>query len=186
LEVLVIDNYDSFVFNLVHYIEGLGAEVIVKRNDEVTLEEVDLYTKILISPGPGLPKNAGIVPELLRQYAASKSILGVCLGHQAIAEAFGSKLKNLPEVHHGVSHPIQIKSKSKLFANLPKSFKVGRYHSWMVDKISEELIITAIDDEGEIMALKHKEYDVEGVQFHPESVLTEYGKDILANWLGVI
>jgi len=184
LKVLVIDNYDSFVYNLVHYLEGLGAEVTVKRNDEVTLEEVGPYFKILISPGPGLPKNAGIVPQFIEEFGSTKSILGVCLGHQAIGEAYGCSLKNLTEVHHGVSHPIQLKASSKLFANLPNKFKVGRYHSWVADNISDELEITAIDEEGKVMAFKHRKHDVEGVQFHPESVLTEYGKDILGNWLG--
>ena len=184
MEVLVIDNYDSFVYNIVHYLEGLGVKVFVKRNDEVTLEEINEFHKILISPGPGLPKDAGIVPKLLSKYASSKSILGVCLGHQAIAEHFGCKLKNLQEVHHGVSHPIQLKNKSKLFSGLPQEFNVGRYHSWVADIISDDLIVTATDNQGEVMALRHQENDVEGVQFHPESVLTEYGKEILANWLG--
>lgn len=183
LKVLVIDNYDSFVYNLVHYLEGLGAIVVVKRNDEITLDEIDGFQKVLISPGPGLPKNAGIVLQLLEKYASTKSILGVCLGHQAIAEVFNCELQNLLEVYHGVSHPIYLKNKSKLFTNLPNSFNVGRYHSWVAHKMSEQLEVTAVDADGEVMAFKHKVFDVEGVQFHPESVLTEYGKDILANWL---
>ena len=184
MEVLVIDNYDSFVYNIVHYVEALGAEVTVKRNDEISLEEVALFQKIIISPGPGLPKDAGITMDLIREFAHAKSILGICLGQQAIAEVFGSKLSNLSEVCHGVSRKISHRNNSSLFKGIPESFKVGLYYSWGVTNISDELEITAIDENDVPMAIKHRQYDVEGVQFHPESVLTEHGKEILANWLG--
>ncbi len=185
-KILVIDNYDSFVYNLVHYLKELGQEVEVIRNNKIDLESVNQYDKILLSPGPGLPSEAGIMPALIQKYAPTKSILGVCLGHQAIGEAFGAKLLNLPEVLHGISSTINIiKPKSKLFDNLPIQFKIGHYHSWVVEKksIKNPLKITAIDKDGFVMAISHETYDVHGVQFHPESVLTEFGHQILKNWI---
>ncbi len=186
MRVLVIDNYDSFVYNLVHYLEALGADVTVKRNDEFTMEEVADYDKVLLSPGPGLPKDAGLMPELLKTYASSKSILGVCLGHQAIGEAFGGNLENLEEVYHGVDCNLEVIKGDGLFKDLPANVKVGRYHSWVVQKeVPEDLEVTAVDSNGVVMAMRHKEYDITGVQFHPESVLTECGMEMLKNWLGL-
>ncbi|TAE73894.1 MAG: aminodeoxychorismate/anthranilate synthase component II [Bacteroidetes bacterium] len=185
-KILVIDNYDSFVYNLVHYLKELGQEIEVVRNDKISLEKVEEYDKILLSPGPGIPSEAGIMPALIQKYAPTKSILGVCLGHQAIGEAFGAKLLNLPEVLHGISSTINIiKPKSKLFDGLPNQFKIGHYHSWVVEKksIKTPLKITACDKDGFVMAISHETFDVHGVQFHPESVLTDYGHQILKNWL---
>ncbi|ATA88891.1 anthranilate synthase component II [Capnocytophaga stomatis] len=186
MEVLVIDNYDSFVFNLVHYLEELDCKVIVKRNDEVTLDEVENYHKILLSPGPGVPDEAGLMKQIIEKFAPTKSILGVCLGQQAIGEVFGGKLTNLEKVHHGVATPITIVEDDILFKNMPKEFEVGRYHSWVVQNpLPEDLIITSVDENGEIMSLRHKKYDVRGVQYHPESVLTPLGKTILKNWINI-
>ena len=159
--------------------------VTVKRNDEISLNEVEAFDAIILSPGPGLPKDAGIMLELIKQYAATKKILGVCLGHQAIGEVFGSKLKNLNQVHHGVAIPVEVIDKAELlFQSIPSRIETGRYHSWVIDKetISDALIVTAIDDDGEIMAIRHKQYDVCGVQFHPESLLTPNGLQIVENW----
>jgi len=187
LKILVFDNYDSFTYNLVHLVEKItGEKVDVHRNDQIALAEVDRYDKIILSPGPGIPEEAGLLLPLIKQYAATKSMLGVCLGHQAIAEAFGGKLTNLSTVFHGVATPIKVKSKkSKILAGLPETIEVGRYHSWIVsdDNFPAELEVTARDEHGFIMALQHKTFDVQGVQFHPESVLTPLGEQILRNWL---
>ena len=183
--VLLIDNYDSFTYNLVHLIRSLGYEVDVRRNDALTIAEANAYDKILLSPGPGIPSEAGLLTEIVRHYASTKSILGVCLGHQAIGEVFGAKLINLKEVHHGVASQIQVTSDDLLFNGLGSSFEAGRYHSWAVSAeiFPDELEVTALDASGEIMALRHKRYDVRGVQFHPESVLTPMGEKIMQNWL---
>lgn len=187
MKILVIDNYDSFVYNLVHYLEALGGEVFVRRNDEISLEEVGLFNKILLSPGPGIPDEAGLLKSIIKKYAPSKSILGVCLGQQAIMEVFGGKLINLEKVYHGASTEIKILfDEEPLFKSLPKKIKVGRYHSWVVDfTLPKCLIPTSIDENGQIMSLSHKEYDLRGVQFHPESILTPDGKKILENWLNL-
>ena len=182
-KVLVIDNYDSFTYNLVHYMEDLDYEVCVVRNDEFSMDFVEKFDKILISPGPGIPEEAGQTKELIKRFYSTKSIMGVCLGHQAIGEVFGGKLKNLDSVFHGVATDIKIVSEDKVFKNIPKKIKVGRYHSWVVEKLNDNLEVLASDNDGNIMALRHKDYKVWGVQFHPESILTEYGKDILKNWL---
>jgi len=186
MRILVFDNYDSFTYNLVQLVERIvGTKVDVVRNDQIVLEDVDQYDKILLSPGPGIPEEAGLLLPLIKQYAPTKSILGVCLGEQAIGEAFGAKLTNLSEVFHGVATPARKTNvKSPLFAGLSDSFDVGRYHSWVVDKdgFPDCLEITAVDDEGFIMGLQHKQYDVQGVQFHPESILTPEGEKILRNW----
>ena len=186
MKLLILDNYDSFTYNLVHLIEKVSPisfEVI--RNDKIQLNDVDRFDKILLSPGPGLPKNAGIMPELITKYSASKNIFGVCLGLQAIGEAFGGTLKNLEEVAHGLSTPIKIIDKDILFKNCPVNFKVGRYHSWVLDELTlpSTLKVTAIDVKGNVMAIKHETLNVRAVQFHPESILSEYGEVILHNWL---
>ena len=183
--ILLIDNYDSFTYNLVHLIKSFGHEVDVRRNDVLTVEEADTYDKILLSPGPGIPSEAGLLLEIVRHCAPKKSILGVCLGHQAIAEVFGATLVNLKEVHHGVASQINATANDSLFRGLGNNFEAGRYHSWAVsqENFPDELEVTAIDDSGEIMALRHKKYDVKGVQFHPESVLTPLGAKIMENWL---
>jgi anthranilate synthase component 2 len=184
-KVLMIDNYDSFTYNLVHIIKKLGYEIDVFRNDKISLEEVDAYHKIILSPGPGIPSEAGILQALVQKYAATKSIFGVCLGHQCIGEVFGGKLTNLDKVFHGVATPIEIRHNDVLFEGVPTTFAVGRYHSWVVDAkgFPADLEITAVDASGQVMALRHKKYDVRGVQFHPESILTEHGETIVANWL---
>ena len=185
-KVLVLDNYDSFTYNLVHYIEALNFEVDVFRNDEISIEAVDAYNIIILSPGPGLPKDAGILLEVIKTYAPTKKILGVCLGMQAIAEVFGGKLENLTHVFHGVASQLTVLDKSdKLFETLPTQFEIGRYHSWVVSQnnFPSELKITAVEENKQIMALRHTKYNLYGVQFHPESILTEYGKEIIANFL---
>lgn len=185
-KVLVIDNYDSFVYNLVHYLEELDCEVTVKRNDQIEMEEIEPFHKILLSPGPGIPSEAGKLMEIIEKFAPTKSIFGVCLGQQAIGEAFGGKLQNLNQVFHGVSTFAISKVEDEiLFRNVPKYFEVGRYHSWIVstENFPEALEITSVDQEGNIMSLRHKQYDVRGVQFHPESVLTPQGKKIIENWI---
>lgn len=184
-KVLVIDNYDSFTYNLVHYLEDLDCDVTVKRNDQLSLEEVDAYEKIILSPGPGIPDEAGLLKPIIAKYASTKSILGVCLGQQAIGEVFGGSLSNLSEVYHGVATKIEVSVEDEsLFDGLPKSFDVGRYHSWIVTSpLPESLEATSFDENGQIMSLRHKEYDVRGVQYHPESVLTPHGKQILENWV---
>ena len=187
MKILVFDNYDSFTYNLVHLVEKItGEKVDVYRNDEIAIADVAAYDKIILSPGPGIPIEAGLLLSLIKEYAATKSILGVCLGHQAIAEAFGGTLTNLSTVFHGVATPIKIKNQqSKILQGLPETIEVGRYHSWIVsdDNFPTELEITARDENGYIMGLQHKEFDVQGVQFHPESVLTPDGEQILQNWL---
>lgn len=184
MKILVIDNYDSFVYNLVHYLEEMNCEVTVKRNDQIHLKDVEDYDKILLSPGPGIPDEAGILKELIKKYAPHKSILGVCLGQQAIGEVFGGDLVNLKEVYHGLATDITVVKEDVLYKNLPKNLRVGRYHSWVVaTPLPKDLEVTAVDENGQIMSLRHKKYDVWGVQYHPESVLTEHGKTILKNWV---
>lgn len=188
-KILILDNYDSFTYNLVHYVEANpNYEVDVFRNDEITLEEVDKYSTIILSPGPGLPKDAGILNELIKTYAPTKKILGVCLGMQAIGEVFGGTLINLNDVFHGVATPIQILDKTDLlYKDLPESFNIGRYHSWVIsnDGFPDELKITSVEENGQVMSLKHKQFNVYGVQFHPESILTEYGKEMINNFLSI-
>lgn len=189
--ILVLDNYDSFTFNLVHIIRELGydQQMDVFRNDKIHLDDVGQYDKLLLSPGPGLPAEAGIMPQLISRYAPEKHIMGVCLGHQGIAEAFGARLYNLKEVLHGVATPTHITVASDpLFEGLPQSFQVGRYHSWAVvpESVNGTLEVLAEDKEGCIMAIRHKTYQVYGVQFHPESVITEYGIQIMRNWLELV
>lgn len=187
MKVLVLDNYDSFTYNLVQYIqEILEQKIDVFRNDEIDLDAVGEYDFIILSPGPGLPKDAGIMPALIQRYAATKSILGVCLGHQAIGEAFGASLENLTHVFHGVETPVEVVVEDEpLFQSMPATFQAGRYHSWVVEKESlpSELEVTAVDKDGVIMAMRHKTYDVRGVQFHPESIMTEFGRKMLENLL---
>lgn len=193
MKILVFDNYDSFTYNLVHLVEKIThTKADVYRNDQIALEKVKEYDKIILSPGPGIPEEAGLLLPLIKEYAATKSILGVCLGHQAIGEAFGGKLVNLETVYHGVATAIEVRGKksvvrSQLFEGLPDRFEVGRYHSWIVsdEGFPGELEVTARDENGYIMALQHKAFDVQGVQFHPESVLTPDGEKILRNWLAV-
>jgi anthranilate synthase component II len=187
MKILVFDNYDSFTYNLVHLVKKIvHDQVDVYRNDQIPLEKVAAYDKIILSPGPGIPEEAGMLLPLIKEYASSKSILGVCLGHQAIGEAFGASLINLTTVYHGVATDCQLSiANCQLFHGLPGTIKVGRYHSWIVDEktIPKELEVTARDENNYIMALQHKNYDVQGVQFHPESVLTPDGETILKNWL---
>ena len=186
-KILVFDNYDSFTYNLVQMIERItDQKVDVYRNDEISLEEIEKYDKIILSPGPGIPEEAGILLDLIKKYAPTKSILGVCLGQQAIAEAFGGNLINLSEIYHGVATSSKTTRENiKLFRNLPEEIEVGRYHSWAVnnENFPEELEITAVDNDGMIMALQHKTYDIHGVQFHPESILTPEGDVIIRNFL---
>ena len=187
MNILVIDNYDSFVYNLVHYIKEITNEKLdVYRNDKIDLEQVKNYDKVLISPGPGIPIESGICLDVIKNYASSKSILGVCLGHQTIGEAFGGKLINLDKVYHGIETSIRlIKSDEPLFNGIPERIQVGRYHSWVVAKedLPECLEVSAEDDNGMIMGICHKNYDVHGVQFHPESVLTKEGMKMMTNWI---
>lgn len=187
MKILVFDNYDSFTYNLVHLVRKVVKDDIdVYRNDQIPLEKVNEYDKIILSPGPGIPKDAGLLLTLIKEYASKKSILGVCLGHQAIGEAFGGKLINLSTVYHGVAMPCQLSmTNCQLFKGMPNEFEVGRYHSWIVseENFPKELEITARDENGYIMAMQHTKFDVQGVQFHPESVLTPSGETILRNWL---
>lgn len=185
MKILVIDNYDSFVYNLVHYLEELDCEVTVRRNDQLQLDEVEKYDKILLSPGPGIPDEAGLLKPIIKEYASKKSILGVCLGMQAIGEVFGGKLINLDDVYHGVATGIELFVDDEyIFSGLDKKLQVGRYHSWVVDKNLPPLLqATSYDEKGEIMSLRHSEFDVRGVQFHPESVLTPEGKKMIQNWV---
>ena len=187
MRILVLDNYDSFTYNLVQYLMEISKYPIeVFRNDAISIEAADEFDIIVLSPGPGVPKDAGIMPELIKKYAAAKSIFGVCLGMQAIGEAFGGELLNLEQVYHGIETPIKvIEPKAPIFNNLPSTFTVGRYHSWVVDKndLPESLLVTSEDPEGEIMSLRHKKFDVSGVQFHPESIMTKFGKEMLSNFL---
>lgn len=183
--ILVIDNYDSFTYNLVHYLEELDCKVTVKRNDKLTLKEIKAFQKIVLSPGPGLPEEAGLLKSIIKTYAPTKSILGVCLGLQAIGEVFGGSLTNLDIVFHGVATKVtRCVEDEPLFKGLDKTFEVGRYHSWVVNSnLPKELEATSFDENGQVMSLRHKVYDVKGVQYHPESVLTPNGKQILKNWI---
>lgn len=205
MKTVIIDNYDSFTYNLAHIVKELGAEVDVLRNDCFALEDIERYDKIIFSPGPGIPEEAGLLLDVIRTYAGSKPMLGVCLGEQAIGQVFGGRLINLSEVFHGVQTKVMINCERKvefssdvlvnsnsslittdyIFSGLPAEILVGRYHSWVVDieNLPKELIVTAISSEGQIMALRHRDYDIHGIQFHPESVLTPDGKTILQNWL---
>lgn len=185
-KILVIDNYDSFTYNLVHYLEDLDCEVTVLRNDDIHIDEPAEYDKLLLSPGPGIPDEAGLLKDIIKRYASSKSILGICLGQQAIAEVFGGSLINLDEVHHGIAADIKITVKNEsLFTGMGDTISVGRYHSWSVDPATfpEVLEVTSVDKNGNIMSLRHRNLNVKAVQFHPESVLTPLGKQILANWV---
>lgn len=184
--IIVIDNYDSFTYNLVHYLEDLNAKVTVVRNDEFELDELEQFDKILLSPGPGVPDEAGLLKAVIKKYAETKPILGICLGQQAIGEVFGGSLTNLEKVYHGVATNVRLSvSDESLFDGLGDEFEVGRYHSWVISNndFPADLEITSTDKNGQIMSIRHKKYDVKGVQFHPESVLTPNGKKILENWL---
>lgn len=185
MNIVIIDNYDSFTYNLSHLLKELGATVSVVRNDQFQLEQLEQYDKIILSPGPGVPSEAGLLLAVIRHYAGRKPILGVCLGHQAIGEVFGGKLANLSEVYHGIATPCSIVADDPIFCGLPRRIEVGRYHSWVVDRenFPDCLEITAESDDGQIMALRHRQYDIRGIQFHPESVLTPDGHAMLANWL---
>ncbi len=185
-KILVIDNYDSFTYNLIHLIEKVCDEKVeVHRNDRISLEQVARFDKILLSPGPGIPKEAGILLDVIKKYASSKSILGICLGHQAIVEAFGGKIINLENVFHGIATPVEIVMNDILFENIPSKINVGRYHSWIANRndFPDSLEIIATDESNQIMGLRHKTFDVRAVQFHPESILTEYGEAMIKNWL---
>ncbi len=186
IKIVVIDNYDSFVYNLVHYLEEIDCKVTVLRNDQFELEDIKYFDKIVLSPGPGIPDEAGLLKQVIKEYAATKPILGVCLGHQAIAEVFGGKIENLSTVYHGVAtNAIIISPNEPLFNGLQKQITIGRYHSWIVSKntLPTDLYITSVDEEGHIMSLRHKVFNICGVQFHPESVLTPNGKEIIKNWI---
>lgn len=186
MNIFLLDNFDSFTYNLVHYLEHLGARVDVFRNDEVDVEDIKIYDRIILSPGPGKPDDAGILKDVIKTYTSSKPILGICLGQQAIAEVFGAKLMKLDEVTHGIALPVEVMVDDEtLFKDLPYCFDVGRYHSWAVDpkNFPDILEVTAIDTEGTIMALRHKVYPIKAVQFHPESIMTPLGMKILENWL---
>ena len=183
-KVFVVDNYDSFTYNLVHYLEELNCIVTVKRNDKFELDELKAYSLILLSPGPGIPNESGLLKSVIKHYAPTKNILGICLGQQAIAEVFGGSLINLDKVYHGIATPVKITKKDLLFNGLPQSFQVGRYHSWIVSSsLPEVLEATSVDNKGQLMSLRHKTYNVRSVQYHPESILTPYGKKILENWI---
>ena len=185
MKIVIIDNYDSFTYNLSHLVKELGAEVSVVRNDEFELEALDAFDKIILSPGPGIPSEAGLLLEVIRHYAGRKPILGVCLGHQAIGEVFGGKLTNLSTVFHGVATEGTQRGNDYLFGGLPERITMGRYHSWVVDREGwpEALEVTALSDEGQVMALRHREMDIHGIQFHPESVLTPDGRTMLENFI---
>ncbi|WP_298931303.1 aminodeoxychorismate/anthranilate synthase component II [uncultured Allomuricauda sp.] len=183
-KILMIDNYDSFTYNLVHYLEDLDCDVTVKRNDQLTLEDVEAFDEIVLSPGPGIPDEAGLLKEIIKTYAPTKRILGVCLGQQAIGEVFGGTLVNLEQVYHGIATTITVTKEDVIFEGMPNTIEVGRYHSWVVHPdLPESLEATSVDENGQVMSLKHKTYDVTAVQFHPESVLTPEGKQMLKNWL---
>jgi len=188
-KIIVLDNYDSFTYNLVHYIESNpNYEVDVFRNDEISIDAIDNYNTIILSPGPGLPEEAGILKELVKRYAPTKKILGVCLGMQAIGEVFGGELENLNDVFHGVATPITITNPNDLlYKNLPENIEVGRYHSWVIsnNNFPNKLVVTSKDDNDQIMSIKHQDYNVYGVQYHPESILTEHGKEIINNFLDI-
>ena len=188
-KVLVIDNYDSFTYNLVHILRelGVGESMKIVRNDQFEIDEVEEYDHVLLSPGPGLPKDAGLMPKVIERYAKSKNILGVCLGHQGIGEVFGATLLNLPQVYHGMVTPIEVVLNDPLFNGLPSAFNVCRYHSWVIEKgtLPEDMEVTSIAENGNIMSIRHKEYNIRGVQFHPESIMTEHGKTLMKNWLAL-
>ena len=185
MKIVIIDNYDSFTYNLSHLLKELGAEVVVVRNDKFELKDLEQYDKIVLSPGPGIPSEAGLLLDVIRTYAGRKPILGVCLGHQAIGEVFGASLENLKEVYHGVQTEGPQLGNDYIFEGLPERVMMGRYHSWVVakDSVPESLEVTAMSDDGEIMAMRHRQYDIHGIQFHPESVLTPEGKTIVGNFL---
>ncbi len=186
MNILVIDNYDSFTFNLVHYLEEMDCNVTVKRNDQFAMDEVAQYDKVVLSPGPGIPDEAGLLKDVIERYAQTIPMLGVCLGHQAIAEVFGGTLSNLATVFHGVSSSMKVIEDDPIFDGLPKTFDVGRYHSWVVNKpLPKGFILLAEEENGQVMAFKHDTYPIYGVQFHPESILTPNGKQILQNWLAL-
>ena len=183
--IVIIDNYDSFTYNLSHLLKEVGADVTVFRNDQFRLEELQQFDKIVLSPGPGIPSEAGLLLDVIRAYAPTKPMLGVCLGHQAIGEVFGASLLNLDDVVHGVATPCRIVANDPIFDGLPRRITMGRYHSWVVDNdgFPDCLEVTAVSDEGQIMALRHRQYNIHGIQFHPESVLTPDGRTIVSNWL---
>jgi anthranilate synthase component 2 len=186
VKILLIDNHDSFTYNLLHSIKKVkGTVVTVKKNDEIGVDEPESYDKIIFSPGPGIPEEAGLMLEIIRKYSGKKPMLGICLGHQAIAETFGCKLLNMNDVLHGISSPVTVIADSYLFDNLPSEFNAGRYHSWIVDKdtLPSSLEVTGIDQDGNIMSFQHKKLDIQGVQFHPESILTPFGDKIIENWV---
>ena len=185
MKIVIIDNYDSFTYNLSHLVKELGAEVTVFRNDKFRMEQLEEFDNIILSPGPGIPCEAGLLLDVINEYAGKKPILGVCLGHQAIGESFGGNLTNLSEVYHGVATPTTITVKDYIFEGLPEKIEVGRYHSWVVntDGLPECLEVTSVSDEGFIMSMRHKVYDIRGIQYHPESVLTPDGKAIISNWI---
>ncbi len=184
---VIIDNYDSFTYNLSHLVKELGAEVTVYRNDQFQLNQLEVFDKIILSPGPGIPSEAGLLLDVIRTYAGRKPILGVCLGHQAIGEVFGGKLTNLSDVYHGIATEGTQFGVDPIFTGLPKRIIMGRYHSWVVDRVDFPscLEITAVSDDGQIMALRHRNYNIHGIQFHPESVLTPEGRTIIKNWLNI-
>ena len=185
IKTIIIDNYDSFTYNLSHLLKELGADVTVVRNDKFKIEDLEKYDKIVLSPGPGIPSEAGLMPQVIKAYAGRKPILGICLGHQAIGEAFGAKLLNIGNVVHGVATPAHLTADDYIFKGLPADLEVGRYHSWVVDDkdLPTCLEVTGRSDDGYIMSMRHKEYDIRGIQYHPESVLTPDGKAIINNWL---
>ena len=185
MKIVIIDNYDSFTYNLAHLVSELGAEVSVVRNDQFQLDDLEEFSKIILSPGPGIPSEAGLLCDVIRHYAGRKPILGVCLGHQAIGEVFGGRLENLSDVFHGVATPCHLVGDDPIFSGLPADITVGRYHSWVVSRegFPDCLEVTALSDEGQVMALRHRELNVRGIQFHPESVLTPDGKKMVQNWL---
>ena len=185
MKIVIIDNYDSFTYNLSHLVKELGAEIAVVRNDQFRLDEIEAYSKIILSPGPGIPSEAGLLLDVIRTYAGRKPILGVCLGHQAIGEVFGAKLESLSDVFHGVATPCHIITDDPIFSGISRDITIGRYHSWVVarEDLPDCLEVTAVSDEGQIMALRHRNLNVRGIQFHPESVLTPDGKKMLQNWL---
>ena len=185
MKVVIIDNYDSFTYNLSHLVKELGAEVTVLRNDQFDLTDLEQFNKIILSPGPGIPSEAGLLLDVIRTYAGRKPILGVCLGHQAIGEVFGGKLENLSDVFHGVATPCHIVADDPIFSGIDRDITVGRYHSWVVARegFPDCLEVTAVSDEGQVMALRHRELNVRGIQFHPESVLTPDGHKMLQNWM---
>ena len=185
MKIVIIDNYDSFTYNLSHLVKELGAEVTVVRNDQFELADLEPYNKIILSPGPGIPSEAGLLLDVIRSYAGKKPILGVCLGHQAIGEAFGGRLENLSDVFHGVATPCHIVADDPIFSGLERDITIGRYHSWVVSHkdFPDCLEVTAVSEEGQIMALRHRELNIRGIQFHPESVLTPDGRKMLQNWM---